>query len=289
MSELAIKTVVVDGATKYTMAFPLTDENGQAILDRAGNPRFTNIVGESPEDVAVKIAEANIQVSRALDRANKHIDTLKNKKPTVRRAPANLRPTPLNDDDRVQVGLDLQDPRKAAAAIEKVVESRVAPVAGELERQGETLDLEARKRVARDFFGRHPEYNLSANGALLGKWLSENGYEFTLDNIEIAFANLQDRLARKPEPRNDPPPSVVDNAAPGNEPPNPGNPPPPIRRAPVGGISNSQVSGTPANRQPFPYTRQELLQMAFKHDPRYTELIQNPKTNAMVNAVLAGR
>ena len=44
----------------------------------------------------------------------------------------------------------------------------------------------------------------------------------------------------------------------------------------------------PGNQQ-LPYTRDQLLTMAFRHDPKYTELISNPKTNAMVNAVLPGR
>ena len=189
---LEMQTTEVDGATKYTIAFPITDEQGQPILDRHGKPRFTNLIADSPQELVSKIAEMNLEVTRALDRANKHIDTLKNKKPTPARQPVPLTKTPLTADETLQVGLDLQDPRKAAAAVEKVVESRVAPVAGEVERQAQTIDIETRKRVAREFFNRHPEYNTAANGGLLAKWLGENGYEFTLDNIEIAFATLQD-------------------------------------------------------------------------------------------------
>jgi hypothetical protein len=287
MTGLAMREVTVDGVTKYTIAFPLTDEDGKPINDRSGKPRFTNIVGDSPAEVVSKLAQANLEVTRALNRSNQHIETLKNKKPTPAKQPADLKGKPLTDDERVQVGLELQDPRKAAAAIEKVVESRVAPVVTAVQDQGQTLDIEARKQVARQFFARHPEYNLSANGQMLGQWLSQNGYEFSLDNIEIAFANLQDKLARKPD--NAPPPPVPDNALPGNEPPNPGTPPTPQRRAPVSGISNAQVSGTPVTRQNFPYTRDELLKMAYRNDQKYVELISNPKTNAMVNAVLAGR
>ena len=270
MSDPAMQEVVLDGVTKYTIAFPLTDEDGKPINDRAGNPRFTNIVGETPGEVVSKLALANLEVARALNRSNQHIETLKNKKPTPARQALDLKGKPLTDDERVQVGLELQDPRKAAAAIEKVVESRIVPVVNAVQDQGQTLDIEARKKVAKEFFARHPDYNLSANGQMLGQWLSSNGYEFTLDNIEIAFATLQDRLARIPAraPDNAPP----DNAAPGNEPPNPGTPPTPQRRAPVGGISNSQVSGTPVTKQHFPYTRDQLLTMAMKKDPKYAEL-----------------
>jgi len=287
MTDPVMQEVVLDGVTKYTIAFPLTDEEGKPINDRAGNPRFTNIVGESPAEVVSKLALANLEVSRALNRSNQHIETLKHKKPTpVRQAP-DLKGKALTSDEQTQIGLDVQDPRKAAAAIEKVVESRLAPVVTAVQDQGQTIDIEARKRVAREFFARHPEYNLSANGQMLGQWVATNGYEFTVDNIEIAFATLQDRLARIP-PRA-PANAAPDNAAPGNEPPNPGTPPTQQRRAPVGGLSNSQVSGTPVSKQHFPYTRDQLLKMAMKNDPKYAELISKPDTNAMVNAVLLGR
>jgi hypothetical protein len=289
MTDIAIQQTTVDGVTKYTMAFPLTDEEGNAILDRAGKPRFTNLIADSESELAIKAAQGHLEVSRALNRANQHIDTLKNKRPTPARVQPDLRPKPMTADEQLEVGLQMQDPRKAAAAIEKVIESRVAPVATAVENQGKNLDIEARRRIAGEFFSRHPEYNLSANGQMLGRWLQENGYDFTLDNIEIAFATLQDRLARI-APRNEPPVvAAPDNAAPGNETPNPGDPPTPPRRAPVSGISNSQATGAPVSRQHFPYTRDQLLTMAYKHDQKYLELIRNPATNAMVNAVLAGR
>lgn len=289
MTELAMQEVVLDGVTKYTIAFPLTDEDGKPILDRAGNPRFTNIIGETPGDVVGKLAIANLESARALNRSNQHIETLKSKRPTPARPAPDFKSKPLTPDEQTQVGLDVQDPRKAAAAIEKVVESRLAPVVTAVQDQSQTIDIEARKRVAREFFARHPDYNLTANGQMLGQWLSSNGYEFTLDNIEIAFATLQDNLARRPAAPDNAPLVPPDNAAPGNEPPNPGTPPTPQRRAPVSGISNSQVSGTPVSRQSFPYTRDQLLTMAMKNDPKYVELISNRETNAMVNAVLIGR
>ena len=289
--KIEMQTVEVDGATKYTMAFPLTDEAGQAILDRNGKPRFTNIIGDTPEDVAVKIAQANIEVTRALDRANKHIDTLKNKKPTPARQAPDMKGKPLTSEEQIQVGLDAQDPRKAASAIQRVVESvvPVAQITEEVTRQAQEIDLESRRKVAREFFGRHPEYNLSANGALLGEWLYKNRYEFTLDNIEIAFATLQDRLARKPEPRNDPPPPapVRDNAAPGNDAPNPGASPSPQRRAPVGGITNSQASGRPGSE--LTLTRAQALEMLYKRPREYEAWMADKVKNAILNRALAGR
>jgi hypothetical protein len=291
MTDLAMQSTVVDGVTKYTITFPLTDEAGQPILDRNGKPRVTNIIGDSPEEVVSKLAQANLEVTRALDRSNKFAETLKNKKPTPARPPADLKPKSLTADESMQVGLDLQDPRKAAAAIEKVVESRVAPVAGEVTRQAQSLDIKARNEIALQFIGLHrgDYWPADANNALLNGYLAANNLEFSLNNLEIAFAALADKLASRPAPPRNDPPAPPDNALPGNEPPNPGTPPSPQRRAPVSGIRESQASGVPLARQHFPYTKDQLLSMAYKRDPKYRELISNPATNAMVTAVLSGR
>ena len=289
---IEMKEVVIDGQTKYTIAFALTDENGEPLRDRAGNPRFTNLTADTPAELVTKIAKANLEVSRALNRSNQHIETLK-KTPTPKRAAPNLETKPLTPDEQVQVGLDAQDPRKAAEAIKKVVESvvPVAQIKGEIERQGQDAERDRRVRVAREFFGRHPEYNTHANGALLGKWLNENGYEFSVDNIEIAFVALQDRLApiHPPAPRNDPPPAPVipDNAAPGNEPPNSGTPPALPRRAPTSGISNSQASGRPASATVL--TRQQALEMLYKRPREYEAWMRDPVKNQILNQALAGR
>ena len=286
MPEPTMQTTVVDGATKYTIAFPLTDETGQPLLDRKGSPRFTNLIADSPEELVTKIAQANLEISRALDRSQKHIETLKNKKPTPARAPVDLKPKTMTADEQMSIGLDLQDPRKAAAAIEKVVESRVAPVVNVVEQQSQALDIEERRRIALAFFRNHPEYSTSANGGLLAKWLSENGYEFTLDNIEIAFATIQDRLARIPPPAPAPPNALPDNAPPANEP-NPGTPPAQPRRAPVGGIRSDQATGIPARE--LTLTRAQALEMLHKRPREYEQWMQDPKRNAILNRALAGR
>jgi hypothetical protein len=290
--QLAMKTTVIDGVTKYTMAFPITDEQGQAILDRNGKARFTNIIGDTPEEVAVKIAQANIEVTRALNRANQHIDTLKNKKPTPLRPAPNLAGTPLTSEEQVQVGLDLQDPRKAAAAVEKVVQSRVTPVAQEVSRQATTLNIDERRRIAREFIAAHTHdyYSNDANGMMLNQYLKEHGYEYTLDSLEVAFAALQGHLAQKPAapaaPGNEPP-AEPSNAAPGNEPPNPGNPSPQQRRAPVGGLTNSQASSRPASE--LTLTKEQALHMLYKEPQKYELWMRDPVKNKILNRALAGR
>lgn len=282
--DLEMRETVVDGVTKFTIAFPLTGDDGQPILDRFGKPRFTNLIADSAGELVRKIAGANLEVTRALDRANKHIDTLKNKKPTPARVEPKMQGKPMTDEERMQIGLDLQDPRKAAEAAKRVVESvvPVTEITEEVKRQAQQQGIEARRRLAGEFFARHPEYNNAASGALLGKWLVENGYEFSLDNLEIAFAAISDRLAQNP-PKN----AVPDNAAPGNELPNPGASPSPTRRVPVSGISNSQASGTPRNE--LALTRAQALDMLHKEPRRYEAWMKDPAKNAILNKALAGR
>ena len=123
----AMTTVEVDGVTKYMINFPLTDETGAPLLDRQQRPRFTNLTADSPEELIGKMATANIEAARALDRSNHYIDTLKNKKPTPRTPAPKIEAKPLSPEEKVQTGLDLQDPRKAADAVARVVES-VVPV-----------------------------------------------------------------------------------------------------------------------------------------------------------------
>ena len=287
MSEtMEMQKITVDGIEKFSLSYPLTGEDGQPLLDRNGKPRFTNFVTETAEEMVKKVAVANLEVSRALDRTNRAYELLKNRKPTPRTPPADLKPKPLTQEETVQIGLDVQDPRKAAGAIEKVLESRIGPVATEVERQGKTIDIEARKRIAREFINAHASdyYPIEANNVALNKYLNENGLEFSVDNLEIAMARLQESLAARPPappapndpPRNDPP---------GNEPPNPGTPPPQPRRAPVGGIRDSQVSGRPTSDVAL--TKAQALEMLYKRPKEYEEWMRDPKKYQILNRALA--
>jgi hypothetical protein len=291
MSEtMEMTRITVDGVEKFAINYPLTDENNQPILDRNGKPRVTHLVAESAEELVKKMALANMEIARTLERANRHIDTLKNKKPTARPAPVDMSAKPLTQEEKVQIGLDTQDPRKAADAIQRVVESvvPVAKITGEVERQGKTIDVEARTRIAREFINAHKEdyYPIAANNLALNKHLAENGLEFSVDNLEIAMARLQGSLAaRPPVPTtvNNEPPS---NDLPGNEPPNPGTPPPQPRRAPVGGIRDSQVSGRPSSEPTL--TKAQALEMLYKRPHEYEEWMRDPKRYPVLNRALAG-
>lgn len=284
----AMTTTVVDGVTKYTISYPLTGEDGQPILDRNQKPRFTNLVADTIEELVQKQAAQNIEVARALERSSKRFETL-NRRPTTKVAAAEIKATPLTPEEEIQVGLDSQDPRKAASAIKRVVQSvvPVAEITTEVQRQAKTLDLQARFDIVRQFVKNNKDYlPIEANNALLNRYLIQNDLEFTVANLEYAAAALAPNLVARPAaPPNNAPPN---NAPPENEPPNRGNRPAQPGTAPVSGLSNSQASGRSVGTT-LPYTRDQLLRMAAAQDPRYDELIKNPRTNAMVNQVLAGR
>lgn len=297
---LEVRSIVVDGVTKYSLSYPLTDESGQPLLDRNQKPRFTNLVAGSPEELAVKVAEANIEVARALNRSQRHNEILQGRRPTAAATPAKIEAKPLTQDEKVQVGLDTQDPRKAADAIQRVVESvvPVEQIRTEVQRQGKKLDTKDRHDIALAFFRAEPDYlPVEGNNALLNKYLAENNLEFSVENLQFAYATLSvaNKLAvarrAASAPANDPPPSPA-NASPDNAPPNDapnsGTPPAQERRAPVGGIRNDQVGARPAGDTTV-LTKTQALEMLYRDPQKYESWMRDPVKNAILNRALASR
>jgi hypothetical protein len=285
-----METVEVDGKTKYTISYPLTDESGQPLLDRNQKPRFTNLVADSIEELVQKQAQANLEVARALERSSRRFDAL-NRQPTKKTPATKLEGKPLTQEEKVQIGLDAQDPRKAADAMQRVVESvvPVKEITQEVQRQGQSMDLNARKEIARAFIAGHKDYlPIEANNALLNRYIIEQNLEFSVENLEFAAAAMADKLVAPRAPaaaKNEPSPS--DNEPAENAPPNSGTAPP-KRSAPVGGLSNSQVSGRPAG-DGLVLTKQQALDMLFKDRAKYEAWMRDPVKNAILNKALNSR
>jgi hypothetical protein len=287
---MEMQEILVDGQTKFTIAFGLTDEDGKPLLDRSGKPRFTNLVADSPGELVKKLGQANLEVARALERSSRRFDTLSNRQPTpARTAPPKIESKPLTSEESVQIGLDIQDPRKAAAAVQRVVESAVPlkEIASEVQRQGQTLDLQARKRIAAEFIGSHPDYfPCDANNNMVNAYLANNNFEFSVANLEFAAAVLGPKLVERP--RNNAPAPSPDNAAPDNASPNRDTPAAPERRAPASGIRNSQVSDRPASSA-LVLTREQALNMLYKEPRKYEAWMRDPQKYKILNAALASR
>lgn len=289
MTDLAMKTIEVDGVTKYTINFALTDETGAPIMDRSGRPRITNLVADSVEQLVEKMATANIEASRAADRANKMVDTLKSKRPTPRPEPVKIEGKPLTQEEKVQIGLDAQDPRKAADAIQRVVEAAVPvkAIATEIGGQREREEYEAGKRAGEEFANLHKRdyYPCQANANILGGYLLREKLACTVDNLEIAFAAEYQKLVPVPAAPNEAP--ADGNAPPRNDANNSGAPSSQKRRAPVGGISNDVAGARPGPTDVM--TRKQAMDLLYKEPMKFESMMRDPVQNEILNRALAGR
>jgi hypothetical protein len=290
---IQMQETVVDGKTKYTCVFPLTDENGKPLLDRNNQPRITNLIADSHAELVLKIAESNIRAMRNLAKAQDRARILETRTATPAVAPVDLTVRPMTAEQKVEVGLELQDPRKAADAVQRVVESVVPKrIAAEVSRQGKESDFERGKRIGKEFAELHFDdyFACQANADILTNWLRAQNppLGFTSDNLEIAFAKCYARLAQRPSdppPASDAPPAPP-NAPPANAPPT-SAPPAPDRRPPSSGIRNSDVSRLAA--PPHSLTRTQALEMLYKNRPEYERWMRDPELNVVLTKALSGR
>jgi hypothetical protein len=63
------------------------------------------------------------------------------------------------------------------------------------------LEFERQSQKSRSFLAKHPEYfNSPENNSMLGAEIQRLGRDWTVDSLEIAYANLKDKLAQRPAP-----------------------------------------------------------------------------------------
>lgn len=84
------------------------------------------------------------------------------------------------------------DERRALQAQRRQLEAEKSPP------PNAATDIEARKRIAREFIATHPEYLPDyANNAMLNRYLLANGLEFSVANLEFAAAAVADKLEQR--------------------------------------------------------------------------------------------
>src|SRR5258708_7324027 len=165
-------------ANKIVVEYQATDEQGNPI----GKP--TRIEADSWEEMSKKQTEAHINAMRWANR-------LKNAKPTVK-APEPLQVREMSADEEFQTVTDLFQPGKARKAFRKLLESEL-PIT-QLEQDSKALREATAKQnrlaAAHEFKTRHLAdfYDCTANGNILRDYLTANNLEWTVDNLEIAFA-----------------------------------------------------------------------------------------------------
>src|ERR1035437_2593348 len=92
--------------------FQHTDEQGNPIIDpRTGKPAFTNLTGANYQEVAEKLKDSYLNVTRAYVRAKNH-------RPVAREP--EQKPKELSAEEERQAAADLQEPSKARAAVRKL-------------------------------------------------------------------------------------------------------------------------------------------------------------------------
>jgi hypothetical protein len=207
------------------------------------------------------------ELMKAKAHADSHIQRLKSRpSPTPKRNEVQ----PLTVDDEFQLGIELQNPATATKAIKRVIESEVAPERYKARILQETYT----------FLNRHVEdfYNCDANGIALTDWLKANGYEYTADNLEIAFEECQGRLAQHPR-------TTQEQVVTQQQPEIPVEQQRPSRSAPSS-IQPGQFSGNrPANRQKG-LTKQDYIKMGRENPAEYRRHMSNPQLRAELERVL---
>lgn len=194
--------------------------------------RMVRIKYKTHEEFVQGMVNANQEAVRSFYR-------LKAQKATVAVPQKTFKPTPLTADEEIQVGLEAQNPTTFASAVEKVVKSRL-PIA-DLEksaREAEQAQYQNRVTAALLTFQRnhlHDFYDCHANGLMLGNWLKSNDLALdNPDNMEIAYAALQDQLAVNP---------ATQVTAPAVEPTPTANPTVTVQRTVSSGLVPGQQSG----------------------------------------------
>ena len=170
------------------------------VRDEKGNPigRLTHLEANSQEELIEKMKEAHTQATRAFHRLKgQRVQTFRdvNNQPA---APA--QPAQMSDAEVLAALKDLKsdDPQIQLAAHRKLNAGEIAKAKREAEaKAAEAEEFARQKAVSFEFLSRHQHdfKNVQANVDLIKDYFTEHELPWTLDNLEIAFLALEDRLA----------------------------------------------------------------------------------------------
>lgn len=292
----AQKAAETPAPTKIVVEYQTRDENGNPI----GRP--THLEADSWEEMSQKQQAAH-------ENAARHIEKLKSRKPTFKKD----EPQPevgLTEQEILQLAQELNpDPEQAKKAADAVRKSSVADKIEEATRKAREAEEYARgQAVSYEFMKNHlQDFNpCQANSDVLTEYMKENDLTWTVDNLEIAFAATESRLARPvsvivPPAANPPAQAPVAAAVPAAEvtvappaavaptavaaPTVVANPPAAARRVPDGGLQPGQLSGRPGvAAQPVGLTKRDIQKMPREE---YKLKIKDPKFRAAVERLFA--
>lgn len=180
---------------KIVVEYQVRDENGNPI----GRP--THLEATSEEEMRQKLIKAHEEATRGFHRLKKQLGNVKETyakkaEPAVPAAPV------LNDAEIMQALKDLKsdDPQVQLNAHQKLTKSEVDRQLAAQRAEREAHDAAA--RASQEFLARHKKdyNNINANNVLIGQYIQDNELDWTLDNLEVAFAALESQLAPVEQP-----------------------------------------------------------------------------------------
>lgn len=215
--------------------------------------------------------------------ASKRINELKSERqkllatvePDPEQPNTNYKPRTLSNEEELEIANDLQsNPSGALAkALEAILGaplSEVRQTLADVKRRDEVMS------IGKQFIERHPEYPVTAqNEKLMGEYIQKNKLAWTLKNLELAFADLQEAglvTAKGDEPVT-PVEEIVEEVPAVVEPPAPPAPVVPApapttsveqprRRRAVVGISSRQSAAAAEPEAPHEASVDDLLKLS---------------------------
>ena len=174
------------------------DENGDYIMviENANGGRISTFKGKTMDEVAEALAESQVSATREISRL---------RKPDAGRQQVRVEPKDITPADRLRLSSAITDPSSVVEAVEEIVTKRsgIAPdkMGAEFGRLSNQEQDQYFGREAQAFRDEHPDfYPVPQNRNALFEELIANGYDFTRNNLAIAFQTLKDRDAMIPWP-----------------------------------------------------------------------------------------
>jgi len=261
MSETAAVTTTTTETTepkKWVVNYQATDSEGNPI----GRP--THLEAETPEELIEKQKNAHIAATQALWRQNKAFEDLKHRK---------------------------AQPLPAPKAVPQTQEEKNADYENRLVKTEDELRFARGQATGYAFMRNHSQdyWPCDANSAALAKWVTDNGYEFTVDALEIAFAAIGDDLAKDPRPKTSATTIPTNGPTTNEQTATPtAQPQAQQQRQPSFGVEPGTGTGArPTGAQTGQMTKKRVIELRKKDPKEFRRRLNDPKLKAEMDAALA--
>ena len=175
--------------------------------DDEGNPigRRTHLEADNWEEMSQKLEEAHVNAVRYAERMKKRASL----KPQFKQpeTPINV----LDEATLLEIQKDLESKDEIVSAKAKVKLELNEAAKERLQARYQT-DFNNGRAVSLEFMRKHPEFNsCDANAKIIGDYVKANNLEWSVDNLEIAYAETESQLAPRQsvQPKEEPAVPVV--------------------------------------------------------------------------------